>query len=91
MRGVCDGGSVGEMSYCIQTLVFAREGIEFVHEIGDVADHVGTNCSDRGVGTAAKHVILCVVLPTEWAGERGWVLICGALHHLSPMKVPIVG
>ena len=49
MRGMCDGGGVGKVSYGIEALVLAREGIEFGHERGDMADHFSANCSDRWV------------------------------------------
>ena len=90
MREVCGSGGVGEVPYGVEALVFAREGIKFCHEGGDIADHAGANCSDRWMRTATEHVVLSVVFPTEWTGERGRVLICGALDHLGSMKVPVI-
>lgn len=78
------------MAYCVETFVLAREGIEFIHEGGDLTDHVGAYYCDRWMRTTTEHVVLCIILPTEWAGEWGRVLICGALHHLRSVKVPVV-
>jgi len=47
MRGVRDSGGVGEVSYGIETFVFAGEGIKFCHQGRDIANHFGANCGNR--------------------------------------------
>jgi hypothetical protein len=68
MGGVRDGGGVREVSYGIQTFVFAGEGVKLGHKGGDFADHVGTYCSNGRMCATAKHMILCVVFSTKWTG-----------------------
>ena len=52
MRGVCDGRGVGEVSNGIKTFVFPREGVEFGHKGGDLADHVSADSCYWGVSTS---------------------------------------
>ena len=68
MGRMCDSGGVSKVSYGVQTFVFAGKGVELGHERGDRADHLGAYCSNGRMGTTTEHVILCVIVSTEWTG-----------------------
>jgi hypothetical protein len=68
MGRMCDSGGVSKVSYGVQALVFAGKGVELGHEGGDRADHLGAYCSNWRMIAAAEHVILCVIVTTEWTG-----------------------
>ena len=64
MRRMRDGGGVSKVAYGVKALVLAGEGVEFGHERRDIADHFGTYSGHRWMSAAAKHVVLCIFVPT---------------------------